>query len=257
MPTITVDHASKYYYNRTQRRWLSRRKVQREIGVEDVSLTIEQGEFVFIIGSSGAGKSTLLNLLAGRMQPDHGSVSINGKKLYGLKRWRETRLPLLIGYVSQQHTLQRSVTIAENLRQAARLGERKFDDKNDFAERIRKVLGLTGLAGMEQRYPGELTTGEQRRAELARALINSPPILVLDEVVANQSADSAWDLFLLLTEINRMGTTIIMATHNSEYVNMMRRRVITLVHGRVYSDENKGRYGEIKQKKTLDDPLLL
>ena len=149
------------------------------------------------------------------------------------------------------------MTIAENLRQAARLGERKFDDKNDFDERIRKVLGLTGLAGMERRYPGELTTGEQRRAELARALINSPPILVLDEVTANQSADSAWDLFLLLTEINRMGTTIIMATHNSQYVNMMRRRVITLVHGRVYSDETKGRYGEVKQKKTLDDPILM
>lgn len=255
MPTITVNNASKYY--RISKRWFWWGVDRREIGVEDVNLTIEQGEFVFIIGSSGAGKSTLLNLISGQMKPDKGSVCLNGKRLWGSKRWQQKCLPLLIGYVSQQHVLDRGMTIQESLRMAAKIGQRKFGDKKDFSERIRKVLGLTGLSGMEKRYPGELTAGERRRVELARALINSPPILVLDEVIANQDADSTWDVFLLLNEINRMGTTVIMATHNSHYVNMLRRRVVMLVHGRVYSDEDKGRYGEVTNKKHLTDPIIL
>ena len=245
MPTITVNHASKHYI--VERRGLFRRG-RREIGLKDASLTVQQGEFVFVIGSSGSGKSTLLRLLSGRERPSQGEVLLNGRNISRLSPVQLRRLPLLIGAVDQQHTLNHRATVEENLRQSARVGQRKFRDQDNCTARIRKVLGLTGLAGMERRYPGELTAGERRRVGLAQALINSPPILVLDEITANLDKDSMWDVFLLLTELNRKGTTIIMSTRNSEYVNMLRRRVITLVDGQIYSDAIKGRYGETERK---------
>lgn len=242
MPKITVDHVSKYYYLKRKR--LFRKEKIQEIGLEDVNFTIEQGEFVFVIGSSGSGKSTLMKLLAGENAPDQGAVKINGKNISKLGKGSRYRLPMLVGYVSQQHSMNPRITIEENLVLAAKIGKKKFKDEGNYGERIRKVLGLMGLPGVEKRYPVELTSGECRRIELARSLINSPPILVLDEVTANLDADSMWDMYLLLHEINQKGTTIIMSTHNSDYVNMLRRRVITLVDGHIYSDEVKGRYGE-------------
>ena len=245
MPTIKVENVSKYYWQKRQH-WFQRHR--KEIGVEDVSLSIEQGEFVYIIGSSGSGKSTLLKLMAGQERPNKGAVYIQSENVADLQKARGRKLPLLIGYVSQQHTLDRSKTIGETLEQAARVGLRKFGGKKELNNRIQKALGLTGLSGRQNEYPGMLTAGECRRVELAKALINSPPILVLDEVTANLDADSMWDVFLLLNEINAMGTTIVMSTHNINYVNMVRRRVVTLVDGRLYSDEVKGRYGEAKKK---------
>ena len=245
MPTIKVENVSKYYWQKRQH-WFQRRR--KEIGVEDVSLSIEQGEFMYIIGSSGSGKSTLLKLIAGQDRPNKGAVYIQSENVADLRKARGRKLPLLIGYVSQQHTLDRSKTIGETLEQAARVGLRKFGGKKELNNRIQKALGLTGLSGRQNEYPGMLTAGECRRVELAKALINSPPILVLDEVTANLDADSMWDVFLLLNEINAMGTTIVMSTHNINYVNMVRRRVVTLVDGRLYSDEVKGRYGEVKKK---------
>ena len=254
MPTIKVENLSKYY---NKRRFLWWHRKEREIGVEDINLTIEQGEFVFVIGSSGAGKSTMLNLIAGYEKPSKGAIYVNDQNLSVYRRSSQKKLPLLIGYVSQHHDLIRGITVEENLELAAKAGRKRFDDGDDFEERIQKVLGLVGLRDVQSRYPGELTAGECRRVELARALINSPPILVLDEVIANLDADSMWDVFLLLQELNRRGTTVIMVTHNSRYVNMMHRRVITLVDGRIYSDETKGRYGEVSKKKTSNDQIIL
>ncbi len=251
MPTITVDHVSKYYNRSGKKRLFWRKRWKEgtyEIGLQDVNFTVEQGEFVFIIGSSGSGKTTLMKLLAGKSIPDEGCVQVNGKDLAKIGKGSRPRLPLLVGYVSQQHSMDPRMNIQTNLMQAAKIGEKKFSKECSTAERVRKVLGLTGLSGIEKRFPGELMTGERRRAELARALINSPPILVLDEVTANLDADSMWDLYLLLHEINQMGTTIIMSTRSSYYVNMQRRRVITLVDGRIYSDERKGRYGEVAKR---------
>ena len=253
MPTITIDGVSKYY--RLKRRNRPGRAGRYEVGVENVSLTIEQGEFVFFIGSSGAGKSTLLNLIAGKEKPGKGRILLNGKRIHGVNGWAERQLPLLIGHVPQQSALNRSVTIRENLEQAAKAGNRRFEETYDFNERASKVLGLVGLPNVGGKFPVELTNGECRRVELACALINSPPILVLDEVTANLDEDSLWDVFLLLHEINRKGTTVIMATRNSRYVNMLRRRVVTLVDGKVFSDINRGRYGEVGKKQDL--PILL
>lgn len=253
MPTITLDNVSKYY--RLKRRNRPGRAGRFEVGVEDVNLTIEQGDFVFFIGSSGAGKTTLLNMIAGKDKPGKGRVLINGRNLNGIKGYAARRLPLVIGHVPQQSALNRSMTIRENLEQAAKAGDRKFEEEYNFDERAKKVLGLVGLPDAGRKFPIELSTGECRRIELACALINSPPILVLDEVTAGLDEDSMWDMFLLLHEINRKGTTVIMAIRNSHYVNMLRRRVVTLVDGRVFSDVNRGRYGEVGKKQDL--PILL
>ena len=247
MPKITLDHVSKYY--RVERRLPWKKPVPDEIGIEDVSLTIEQGEFVCVIGSSGAGKSTLLDLISGEIKPNRGMVAIDGIPVSDIKRRKGKRMSTLIGRVGQHPELNRSITIQENLNEAAKAGGKRYQDKKDFSERTKKVLGLVGMSGVEDRYPGELMAGECRRVELACAIINSPSILVLDEVIANVDPDSMWDVFLLLNELNRRGTTIIMATHNSEFVNMLRRRVIMLVHGRVYSDNDKGRFGQVSKKK--------
>nr|WP_326126246.1 ATP-binding cassette domain-containing protein [uncultured Oscillibacter sp.] len=241
MPTITLEKVTKYY--KVQKK--HRRGANRvEIGVEDVDLTVEQGEFVFLVGSSGAGKSTLLDLISGKLRPDKGTVSLNGKDLARLFPW-SNQTALLFGKVCQEQTLARRITVEENLRMAAMIGRRRFESARHIDERVRKVLGLVGMRGAEKKYPGELSIGECRRVELARALINSPPILVLDEITANLDDDNIWDMIILLNEVNRRGTTVIMATHASKYVNIMRRRVITLVDGHIFGDVERGRYGDV------------
>lgn len=242
MPTITLEKVTKYYKVQKKHR---RGEKRLETGVEDVDLTVEQGEFVFLVGSSGAGKSTLLDLISGKLKPDKGTVSLNGKDLARLFPWSHNQTALLFGKVCQEQTLARRITVEENLRIAAMIGRRRFESSRHVDERIRKVLGLVGMRGAEKKYPGELSIGECRRVELARAMINSPPILVLDEITANLDDDNIWDMIILLNEVNRRGTTVIMATHASKYVNIMRRRVITLVDGHIFGDVERGRYGDV------------
>ena len=238
MPTIKLEEASKFYK--------SDRKAgpRLEIGVADVDLTIRQGEFAFLIGSSGAGKSTLLQLMAGQLRPDHGKVRLNNRDLSKMMLWSRNRAALLFGQVWQEQGLIRQRTVEENLSLAIIIGGLRTDSAKRQSM-VEKVLGLVGMSGVEKRYPAELSLGECRRVELARALINSPPILILDEITANLDDDTIWDMFHLLHEINKMGTTVVMATHASQYVNIMRRRVITLVDGRIFGDVKKGRYGDV------------
>ncbi|MCI8878171.1 MAG: ATP-binding cassette domain-containing protein [Oscillospiraceae bacterium] len=241
MPTIELEHVTKLYK-------LDRRKhggKRFEVGVKDVDLTIQQGEFVFVIGSSGAGKSTLLNLIAGTMKPNSGRVSVDGKDLSWMMRWSRNRVSLLFGKVLQEPSLIRKRTVEENLALAARIAASRMELDKSFQARVKKVLGLVGLRGVAKKYPIELSLGEFRRVELARALISSPPILVLDEITANLDDDSIWDIMHLLNEINHRGTTVIMATHASQYVNIMRRRVVTLVDGKLVGDVRNGKYGDI------------
>ena len=139
---------------------------------------------------------------------------------------------------------------------AARVG-RKLESAKQLHARIEKVIGLVGMAGTGKRYPAEMSIGECRRVELARALINSPPILILDEITANLDDDNIWDIFHLLTEINHRGTTVIMATHASKYVNIMRRRVVTLVDGRLFGEVRKGRYGDVVYKTSAPRSRLI
>jgi cell division transport system ATP-binding protein len=236
MPKIELEKVTKLYKNRAEKRM--------EVGVKDVDLTIRQGEFVFVIGSSGAGKSTLLQLMTGHIKPNRGKVYLDNRDLQWLLKWSHNRSTKLFGQVWQDQMLVRKRTVEENLILAARAGLfRRSDNKEELHRRVEKVLALVGMSKMEEKYPAELSIGECRRVELARALINSPPILVLDEITANLDDDNIWDMLHLLQELNRKGTTVIMATHASQYVNILRRRVITMVDGHIFSDVSKGKYG--------------
>ena len=244
MPTITLENVTKNY--KLDRRQQKEHKGKKyEVGVENVDLTIRQGEFVFLVGSSGAGKTTLLDLISGKLKPDRGTVYLDKKDLAKLIPWTQNRTALLFGKVQQEHSLIRKMTIEENLQIAAQVGRRRLESTKHVELRVKKVLGLVGMRGVEGKYPVEMSVGECRRVELARALINSPPILVLDEITANLDDDNIWDMFQLLQEVNRKGTTVIMATHASRYVNIMRRRVVTLVDGKIFGDVQKGRYGDV------------
>lgn len=236
MPIIRLDQVSKFY----------KHERVRHAAVDNVSLTIRQGEFVFLVGSSGAGKSTLLQLLSGQLRPDRGTVYLDGMNLSYAMTLHSSWVRRNFGYVPQEQFLMRRKTVLENLTTVARIGG--YSGKKELRAVGEKALGLVGLEGVLDKYPGELSTGECRRVELARALINSPPVLVLDELTANLDEDNIWDMLHLLTEMNRQGTTVIMATHASMFVNLMRRRVITLVDGTVAGDVDKGRYGELAGK---------
>jgi cell division transport system ATP-binding protein len=216
-----------------------------EVGVEDVNLTIQQGEFVFVIGSSGAGKSTLLQLIAGHIRPDRGKVCLGDRDLQRVLKWSSNRAARVFGQVWQGQMLIRKRTVEENLLLTAKIGSRRRENGKQIHQRVQKVLALVGMSGMERKYPAEMSIGECRRVELARALINSPPILILDELTANLDDDNIWDVFQLLQEVNHMGTTVIMATHASQYVNMLRQRVITMVDGHIFGDVQKGKYGDV------------
>ena len=211
--------------------------------IRSVDLTIEQGEFVFITGSSGAGKSTLLQMIACDLRPTHGAVYLDGVNVTRMTQRHRARKRLCFGYVPQISTLARRRTVEENLSAVALLGRGR--GQRTPAESVRKALSLVGLSGAAGCYPVELSLGESRRVELARAIINNPEILVLDELTANLDEDTAWDMFLFLSELNHHGITVIMATHAKNFVNLMRRRVITLVDGLVFGDVQKGRYGDI------------
>lgn len=233
MPQIRLEQVSKYY----------QQEKKAVPAVREIDLTIEQQEFVFVTGSSGAGKSTLLNLIAGEITPTAGAVYLDNVPIGQQRRFRHPRKAGCIGYVPQISQLMRKRTIEENLAMASMIGRGRR--KVPMEERIRKALCMVGLKDVEKRYPVELSLGECRRVELARAIINSPSVLVLDELTASLDEDTIWDLFHLIGELNRLGTTVIMATHAKNFVNLMRKRVITLVDGRIFGDVRNGRYGDV------------
>ena len=235
MPVIRLEDVSKFYKSE------DKKDKRRYVAVQELNVSVEQGEFVFLIGSSGARKPTMLKLMSGELPPDKGTVlldDVNIARFFG--PWK-VRLARTFGVVSQQTMLIRKRTIMENLMMAGRASG--MGRKSQAA--AEKTLGLVGLPNVGSCYPAQLSIGEVRRVELARALISSPPILVLDELTANLDDDTIWDIFHLLNELNNKGTTIVMATHASQYVNIMRRRVITLVDGKVAGDVRNGKYGDI------------
>lgn len=232
MPEIRMVKVSKVYKTEDKR---------KHYAVQDLDFAVQQGEFVFLIGSSGAGKSTMLKLIGGEIPTDEGAVfvdDVNIARFFG--PWK-VRLARTFGVVSQQSILIRKRTIMENLMVAARASG--MQRKSRAA--AEKALSLVGLPKVGDCFPAQLSIGEVRRVELARALVSSPPVLLLDELTANLDDDTIWDIMHLLNELNTMGTTIIMATHASQYVNIMRRRVVTLVDGKLVGDVQHGKYGDI------------
>lgn len=239
MPTIRLENVSKIYKGGGRSRPGSK-------GFETLSrvnLQIDQGEFVFFVGSRGAGSSTLLNMISGVIQPDDGAVFLDGTNLNKLSRRQEKKLPYIFGRVPQEPSLTRTATVFENMCPPGRFG--KMGGALTIGPLIAKALALVGLPDSEERYPGEFSTSECRRIELAKAILYSPPILILDRITDDMDNDSIWDMMHLLEEMNRRGTTVLMATQARQFVNIMRRRVITLVDGRIVGDVAKGRFGDI------------
>lgn len=173
MPTIELENVSKFY-RRSRRR---RNAVHQDKGVEDVALTIRQGEFVFVVGGSGAGKSTLLRLITGQTKPSRGKVYVDHKDLNGVMKLSRNRAAILFGKIWQDPTLIRKKTVGENLALASQIALGK-ENPRLVDIRVKKVLGLVGMRGAEPKYPVELSIGQCRRVELARAMIGSPPIQI-------------------------------------------------------------------------------
>jgi cell division transport system ATP-binding protein len=204
-----------------------------------VDLSIDKGEFVFVVGPSGAGKSTLLAMVYRGMVPTQGQVWVAGRNIVRL-RWRE--VPLFrrrIGVVFQDFKLLPDRSVYDNVAFAMEVIEAS---RRDIAKRVPLALDMVGLAHKAQAMPGELAGGEQQRAAIARAIVNDPLIVIADEPTGNLDPDTSMDIMNLLCDINLRGTTVIMATHNQLVVDRLRRRVVHLEDGVVVRDELRGGY---------------
>ena len=204
--------------------------------LSNISLTISKGEFVFLVGSSGAGKSTLIRLLFREEVPTSGYLMVAGKNICRLKRHEIPVLRRNMGIVFQDFRLLADRTAFENVAFAM---EVLGCSKKEIQERVPQVLGMVGLEDRINYYPTQLSGGEQQRVAIARAIVNNPYILIADEPTGNLDPDTSREILNLLVEINRRGTTVIMATHAWDMVNESNRRVITLKKGLMVSDGEK------------------
>ena len=215
---ITLEHVSKTYAAGVP-------------ALNDVSLEIEDGEFVFVVGDSGSGKSTLIKLLLKELEPTEGSITIGGKQLGKIRRKQIPKFRRNIGVVFQDFRL---------------LKDRKVvgEPNSHIKKKVPLMLSMVGLAAKYRSFPKQLSGGEQQRVAIARALINEPSILLADEPTGNLDNNNAWEIMKLLEEINSKGTTVIVVTHNLEIVKVMKKRVITVKKGTIVSDSKEGGYDD-------------
>jgi cell division transport system ATP-binding protein len=208
--------------------------------LKGVSVDIDKGEFVFVVGPSGSGKSTFLKLLTKEEEPNSGEVYVAGKNLANLPRWRVPYLRRNVGCVFQDYKLLPNKTVFENVAFALEVIGRP---RSVIQRQVPQILELVGLGEKLDRFPDELSGGEQQRVSIARAFVNRPLILIADEPTGNLDPATSVGIMRLLDRINRTGTTVIMATHDHAIVDSMRRRVIELEHGAIVRDQSRGIYG--------------
>ena len=208
--------------------------------LDHVSLQINDRDFVFLVGSSGAGKTTLIRLINKDEEPTSGSIFVDGVNITRLKRGEVPSLRRKIGVIFQDFKLLPHATVFENVEFALRVvGEHDGRGR----QRVEEAIETVGLGPQARRRPYQLSGGEQQRVAIARCLVTDPPIVIADEPTGNLDPDTGWETMNLLVRINAMGTTVLIATHNRELVNTMRRRVISLADGKVVRDEIGGSYG--------------
>jgi cell division transport system ATP-binding protein len=211
------------------------------VGLKDVTFHIPKGEFVFVVGPSGSGKSTLIRMVLKELEPTNGRIIVAGRSLATLSRRRVPLLRRNIGCVFQDFKLLPTKTVYENVAYALEVvGEHKRSIRNKVPE----ILSLVGLTDRMNSLPTEIAGGEQQRVSIARAFVNHPPLLLADEPTGNLDPETSIGIMQLLERINRTGTTVVVATHDREMVNRMRKRVFALDGGRLVRDERRGAYDE-------------
>ncbi len=207
--------------------------------LNNVSIQIDEGEFVFIVGDSGSGKSTFIRLLLRELLPTSGKIVVNGNDVARLKRRQIPKFRRNIGVVFQDFRLLKDRNVYENVAFAQRVIQ---VSSKEIKKNVPSMLSIVGLAGKYKAKPRQLSGGEQQRVALARALVNNPPILLADEPTGNLDPKNSWEIMKLLEEINEKGTTVVVVTHNREIVNAMKKRVVTMNKGVIVSDEKEGSY---------------
>lgn len=205
----------------------------------NVDVTIETGEFVFLVGPSGAGKSTFIKMLLKEVDPTSGTITMNGTELSGVKRRAIPYYSRKIGMIFQDFRLIPTLNVYENVAFAMRVVEAS---PKEIRKRVPMVLSLVGLSNKYKMFPHELSGGEQQRVSIARAIVNNPQVLIADEPTGNLDPETAKEIMALIEDINKAGTTVIMATHAKEIVDEMRKRVIAIEKGEVVRDAKKGGY---------------
>lgn len=210
------------------------------VALQDINVRIGQGEFVFIVGPSGAGKSTFFKMLFREVLPSSGKVIVNG---HDLVKMTDKEIPYFrrqLGIVFQDYRLLPDRTVYDNVAFAMQVIETPY---RKIKRRVNDVLDLVGLRKRAHAYPTELSGGEQQRIAIARAIVNDPILLIADEPTGNLDPETSWEIMDIFREVNKSGTTIVMATHDREIVDEMEKRVIAIEHGHIVRDDAKGVYG--------------
>lgn len=218
---------------------ISKKFANGHVALDNVSLNIENGEFVFLVGASGAGKSTIIKLMMKELELDSGNIIIDEKDITKLKRNQIPHLRRSMGVVFQDFRLLQDKTVYENVAFAMEVVEAS---QKDIRRQVPMVLGMVGLSKKSKQYPHQLSGGEQQRVSIARAMVNGPSTLVADEPTGNLDPEMSMEIMKLFSEINQRGTTILMATHDLHIVDRMKKRVVEINEGNIIRDEKRGGY---------------
>lgn len=210
------------------------------VALDDITITIEKGDFAFIVGPSGAGKSTFIKLLFREAEPSSGAIVVNGHNIGDMHLRDIPYLRREIGIVFQDFRLLPNKTVYENVAFAMEVIEAP---RREIQKRVHTVLELVGIRDKARCYPNELSGGEQQRVAIARAIVNNPVLVIADEPTGNLDPDTSWEIMQILNRINDTGTTIVMVTHDKQMVDAMKKRVIAIEKGRIVRDEAQGVYG--------------
>ncbi|MDO4552366.1 MAG: cell division ATP-binding protein FtsE [Bacillota bacterium] len=216
------------------------KKYGGNIGLENASVHIEKGEFVFLVGPSGAGKSTFIKLIQKELNPDGGSIRLNGKDITKVSNRQIPAIRRSLGIVFQDFRLLPKKTAYENVAFAMEI---VHVSQRTIRRQVPQVLSLVGVSDKAKSYPGELSAGEQQRVAIARAIVNNPTVLIADEPTGNLDPNTAMEIMELLEHINRRGTTVLMVTHAKDIVDRMGKRVIAIDNGHIVRDVKEGVYG--------------
>lgn len=222
---ITFDHVTKKY--------------RTNIGLDDVSVHIKKGDFVFLVGPSGAGKSTFIKLILKEINADEGTIKVGDYEVTSLSNRQVPQFRRRVGTVFQDFRLLPKKTVFENVAFAM---EVLHKTPRQIRKQVPQILSLVGISDKAHKYPDELSAGEQQRVAIARAIVNNPAVLIADEPTGNLDPNTAWEIMDLLDQINLRGTTIVMVTHAKDIVDRMKKRVIAIEKGKIVRDE-EGQYG--------------